>query len=652
MSNILEEYLVRIGAEVDKDAFAGAAKAINNLSGMLGKLGSILKYGAIFAGLAKVTEAVTDNIKAVASADLEYQKLAQSMWVTKDTAKTLSVVLKTMGASQEDVAWVPELREQFFRLRQEMAELSTPADADGQLAWIREIGYDVQSLQLKLKMFKEWVVYYLIKELQPYIKEFQEFIRWLNDKFGKSLPALARKVASVLASVVRVAMSLVKALKWVFEGIYNFIDALPSKTKALVAVFAVVGAAIMAGPFGLMMMAIGTALIMLEDFFGYLEGRESSNTLKPLWKWLTDENNPLRRLIEKLKEGIAFILEKLTELLEKVFTEERQEKLKKTVANIAKGVAEIAEGLATIVESIFGKKYPVVKKFWDFFLTAIGKVVDKVLTLTNSMGHLMRALGKAMQGDFKGAREEFINAAADENATGERSKYIQQKLMSMGFTASAAAGVVGNLVQESGLRTDAIGDNGTSGGLAQWHNERLDALKRFAAARGKEWTDLDTQIEFLAEEMRTSYADTYAKMQNAELPEIAGQIMTDEYEIPDPASANYSQRRANARAAYEAMKSANKQTSADASHGGAGGSYDSLVSPTSYAAGFAAGGTAGLMPMANSTANYNGGVINVGGIVVNCGNVSDPQGVAKAVEGTMEDFAQRLAAHNGGTVFV
>ena len=652
MSNILEEYLVRIGAEVDKDAFAGAAKAINNLSGMLGKLGSIFKYGAIFAGLAKVTEAVIDNIKAVASADLEYQKLAQSMWVTKDTAKTLSVVLKTMGASQEDVAWVPELREQFFRLRQEMAELSTPADADGQLAWIREIGYDVQSLQLKLKMFKEWVVYYLIKELQPYIKEFQEFIRWLNDKFGKSLPALARKVASVLASVVRVAMSLVKALKWVFEGIYNFIDALPSKTKALVAVFAVVGAAIMAGPFGLMMMAIGTALIMLEDFFGYLEGRESSETLKPLWKWLTDENNPLRRLIEKLKEGIAFILEKLTELFEKVFTEERQEKLKKTVANIAKGVAEIAEGLATIVESIFGKKYPVVKKFWDFFLTAVGKVVDKVLTLTNSMGHLMRALGKAMQGDFKGAREEFINAAADENATGERSKYIQKKLISMGFTASAAAGVVGNLVQESGLRTDAIGDNGTSGGLAQWHNERLDALKRFAAARGKKWTDLDTQIEFLAEEMRTSYADTYAKMQSAELPEIAGQIMTDEYEIPDPASANYAQRQANARAAYEAMQSGNKQTSADASHGGAGGSYDSLVSPTSYAAGFAAGGSAGLMPMANSTANYNGGVVNVGGIVVNCGNVNDPQGVAKAVEGTMEDFAQRLAAHNGGTVFV
>lgn len=647
MSNILEEYLVRIGAEVDKDAFAGAAQAISNLSGMLGKLGTILKYGGIVVGLAKVTESVIDNIKAVASADLEYQKLAQSMWTTKDTAKTLSVVLKTMGTSQEDVAWVPELREQFFRLRQEMAELSTPADADGQLSWIREIGYDVQSLQLKLKMFKEWVVYYLIKELKPYIKEFQEFVRWLNDKFGKNLPALARKVASVLASVVRVAMSLVKALKWLFDGIYNFIDALPSKTKALVAVFAVVGAAIMAGPFGLMMAAIGMALLMLEDFFGYLEGRESSETLKPLWKWLTDENNPLKRLIDHLKEGIGFILARLTELFEKVFTEERQKKLKKTVATVAKGVADIAEGLVALVETIFGKKYPVVKKFWDYFGDAVGKVVDKVLTLASSMGHLMSALGKAMQGDFAGAKKELQLGAAAEGADSERAQYIREKLEAKGWSAAAAAGIVGNLVQESGLRTDAIGDGGTSGGLAQWHNERLEALKRFAAARGKEWTDLDTQIDYLDYELHNNERDAGRKLNDAQDAAEAASIFMREFERPEISAAAEDQRVANAMVIYNG-----RATAADDAHGGGGGSYDGLVSPTSYAAGFAAGGTASLMPMSSSTANYNGGVVNVGGIVVNCGNVSDPQGVAKAVEGTMEDWAARLAARNGGGVFV
>ena len=648
MSNILEEYLVRIGAEVDKDAFTGAASAINNLAGVIGKLGAILKYGGIVVGIAKVTESIVDNVKAVAAADMEYQKLAQSMWVTKDTAKTLSVVMKTMGASQEDIAWVPELREQFFRLRQEMAELSTPGDADNQLRWIREIGYDIQSLQLKLKMLKEWIVYYLIKDLQPYIKEFQDFIKWLNAKFGKSLPELARKIASILSSITRVAISVVKALKWLFEGIYNFIDALPSKTKALVAVFAAVNAALMAGPFGLMVATIGMALIMLEDFFGYLEGRESSRTLAPLWKWLTDADNPVVRLIDHIKEGIAFILEKMTELLTKVFNEDRQEKLKTTVKTVAKGVADIAEGLASLVENVFGKKYPTVKKFWDFFIEAVGKVVDKVMTLTNSMGHLMSALGKALKGDFKGAREEFINASADESATGERSKYIQQKLMDMGFSANAAAGVIGNLVQESGLRTDAIGDGGTSGGLAQWHNERWEALKRFAAERGTAWTDLDTQIEFLVKELRESYASTYAKMQAAELPEQSTQIFTDEFERPDPASANYAQRQANARAAYEAMRSS--RSTADDAHGGTGGSYG--FAPTSYAAGYAAGGTAALTAPVSNTANYNGKVINLGGVVVNCPNVTNPKAVGQAVSESMEDFANRLAAYSGGGVLV
>ena len=648
MSNILEEYLVRIGAEVDKDAFAGAASAINNLAGLLGKLGAILKYGGIVVGIAKITESIVDNVKAVAAADMEYQKLAQSMWVTKSTAKTLSVVMKTMGASQEDIAWVPELREQFFRLRQEMAELSTPGDADNQLRWIREIGYDIQSLQLKLKMLKEWIVYYLIKDLQPYIKEFQDFIKWLNAKFGKSLPELARKIASILSSIARVAISVVKALKWLFEGIYNFIDALPSKTKALVAVFAAVGAAIMASPFGLMIATIGMALIMLEDFFGYLEGRESSRTLAPLWKWLTDADNPVVRLIDHIKEVIAFILEKMTELFTNVFNDERQEQLKTTVKTVAKGVADIAEGLASLVENVFGKKYPTVKKFWDFFIYAVGKVVDKVLTLTNSMGHLMRALGKAMQGDFKGAREEFINASADESATGARSKYIQQKLMDMGFSANAAAGVVGNLVQESGLRTDSVGDNGTSGGLAQWHNERWEALKLFAAERGTAWTDLDTQIEFLAKELRESYASTYAKMQAAELPEQATQIFTDDFERPDPASANYAQRQANARAAYEAMQSS--RSAADDTHAGAGGSYG--FASTSYAAGFAAGGTAALTAPISNTSNYNGKVINLGGVVVNCPNVTDPKAVGQAVSESMEDFANRLAAYSGGGVLV
>ena len=667
MSNILEEYLVRVGAEVDKDAFNGASQAINNLAGTISKLGSVLKYAGVFVAITKVTESVVDNIRAVAAADMEYQKLAQNMWVTKETAKSLSVVLKTMGASQEDVAWVPELREQFFRLRQEMNALATPADAGGQLSWIREIGYDVQSLQLKLKMLREWLVYYLIKYLQPYIKEFQEFIRWLNDKFGKNMPEIARKVASVLASIVRVAVSLLKALKWLFGGIYNFIDALPGKTKALVAVFAVAGAAIMAGPFGLMMMAIGTALILLEDFFGYLEGRESSKTLAPLWKWLTDENNPLKRLLGVAQEAISDILKNLTELLTNVFTDERREQIKEAVTEVAKGVSDIAGAIADIIAQMSGKNKGKVKSFWSFFADEVGHTIDTVLNLAKAVGKVLQAVGKAKNGDLISAGKMLLSAgdsivdAFKSSPVGramgavlggdqkERAKYAVQKLMSLGWSKEQAAGIVGNLIQESGLNPESIGDGGTSGGIAQWHNERWEALKDFAAARGTDWTDYDTQLEYLDYELKHNERAAGDALRLSGTAEGSAQIFSDMFERPAAEAANNEGRRANAAEVYgymdEYANGAPEAHSNDGAHGGGGGDYP--VSPTSYAAAGLAPG--GYVPYATNNSTYNGGVVNVGGIVVNCGSSSNPARIANAVS---DNLQQRLAAVSGGGVLV
>ena len=71
------------------------------------------------------------------------------------------------------------------------------------------------------------------------------------------------------------------------------------------------------------------------------------------------------------------------------------------------------------------------------------------------------------------------------------------------LTAAQAAGAVGNLMRESAgdtynLRTDA--SNGTHFGIAQW-GARFAALKNFAEAKGTEWTDLKTQLEFIVYEL-------------------------------------------------------------------------------------------------------------------------------------------------------
>jgi len=87
--------------------------------------------------------------------------------------------------------------------------------------------------------------------------------------------------------------------------------------------------------------------------------------------------------------------------------------------------------------------------------------------------------------------------AADGNAVA-----MQQWLMSQGLSANGAAGVVSNLLAESGLRTGAVGDQGSSYGIAQWHLGRKDNLMRFAKSAGLDPSSLDAQSQFLMKELR------------------------------------------------------------------------------------------------------------------------------------------------------
>lgn len=69
-----------------------------------------------------------------------------------------------------------------------------------------------------------------------------------------------------------------------------------------------------------------------------------------------------------------------------------------------------------------------------------------------------------------------------------------------------AQGIVGNLVQESGLRTSARNrgdgrDGSDSVGIAQWNGNRARNLYGYAKANGLDAGHLDTQLDFMMHEM-------------------------------------------------------------------------------------------------------------------------------------------------------
>lgn len=75
--------------------------------------------------------------------------------------------------------------------------------------------------------------------------------------------------------------------------------------------------------------------------------------------------------------------------------------------------------------------------------------------------------------------------------------------VSQGLNPTAAAGIVGNFMQESGtqLNPTAVGDQGTAFGIGQWRGKRFANLRSFANQLRTDWKDRETQGLFALWEM-------------------------------------------------------------------------------------------------------------------------------------------------------
>jgi len=78
----------------------------------------------------------------------------------------------------------------------------------------------------------------------------------------------------------------------------------------------------------------------------------------------------------------------------------------------------------------------------------------------------------------------------------------------MSLNSAAACGVLANIECESDFNYHLWGDNGTSYGICQWHNERLTNMKNYCAKNGLDWTSLEGQLYFLRYELVTNKSDT------------------------------------------------------------------------------------------------------------------------------------------------
>jgi hypothetical protein len=144
--------------------------------------------------------------------------------------------------------------------------------------------------------------------------------------------------------------------------------------------------------------------------------------------------------------------------------------------------------------------------------------------------------------------------AMDGKAVTEKQRHAIEFFTLNGYTREQAAGIVGNLMQESSLDPTKVGDHGTSYGLAQWHNERKDALATFAKKEGKPIDDFDTQLAFVVKELKSGGSEQAAgfAIKSAKTVGEATLAASNHYERPNKDAANNDGRIRNAQSALNA----------------------------------------------------------------------------------------------------
>ena len=152
------------------------------------------------------------------------------------------------------------------------------------------------------------------------------------------------------------------------------------------------------------------------------------------------------------------------------------------------------------------------------------------------------------------------------NLISDTSKFNQTSIQraitffkSQGFPDTSVAGIVGNLLVESGLNTNALGDNGTAYGIAQWRGIRQAGLKK---RYPKDYTSLDSQLKYIIDELngikypngRTSNFSAVLKTLKSTIITVEGAtaIWDNNYEISNGQSLE--QRKIYAKDIYNKIK--------------------------------------------------------------------------------------------------
>jgi hypothetical protein len=172
----------------------------------------------------------------------------------------------------------------------------------------------------------------------------------------------------------------------------------------------------------------------------------------------------------------------------------------------------------------------------------IGGVLGSLFSGT--LNSLMGAANAATQNP-----EDYLTGAGDFSGSSGQAQAMNY-FMSQGLTKDQAAGIVGNLMQESTAAIDPKAKNATGHrGIAQWDKNRWGNFEKWAKQKGLDVNTREAQLQWIMEEMRTGAGGLSLKtLKGAKTSRQAADLFLTRFERSGekPGEAGYENRMKNA----------------------------------------------------------------------------------------------------------
>jgi TP901 family phage tail tape measure protein len=198
----------------------------------------------------------------------------------------------------------------------------------------------------------------------------------------------------------------------------------------------------------------------------------------------------------------------------------------------------------------------------DFATEAYG-TANQIMAraLATSKGNL-HAFFQAAEDEFHSVNITYSGSGSGGGGAGGANPFTGNKgkvyagLAAAGFSETAIAGLMGNIVHESNFNPTA--SDGTAYGIVQWQGNRLAALQRYANAHHKPISDLQTQINFMVAELKGGGYVSAGQLNAEPSAALAANLINAKYEVSGDKT---NKRPASATAYYAQIHAANASNS-------------------------------------------------------------------------------------------